>query len=46
MAIGGGDVLGKVSVHEGRGEAGPSSKIDGINGLSPGEDHRAKTGAV
>ena len=46
MALGGGDVLGKVLVHEGRGEAGPSSKISGVNGLCPGGDHGAKTGAV
>ena len=46
MALGGGDGLGKVLAHEGRGEAGPNSKIDGANGLSSGGYHGAKTGAV
>ena len=46
MALGGGDGLGEVIVHEGRGEAGPSIEIPGIDGLSPGGDHGAKTGAV
>ena len=32
--------------HKGQGEAGPSSKIAGVDGLSTGVYHGAKTGAV
>ena len=46
MALGGGGGLGKVLAHEVKGESGPSSKISGIGGLSPGRDHGDKTGAV
>ena len=46
MALGGGDGLGQMLTYEGQGEAGPSSKIAGINDLCPGGDHGSKTGAV
>ena len=46
MSLGGGNGLGMVLVHEGRGEACPSGEIDGVDGLSLGGYHRAKTGAV
>ena len=46
MALGGGDGLGQVISYEGQGEAGPSSKIAGVDGLSTGVYHGAKTGAV
>ena len=41
MALGGGDCLGKVLAHEDQGEAGPSGKISGVDGLSPGGYHGA-----
>ena len=46
MALGGGNCLGKVFAHKGRSGARPSGKIAGVNGLIPGGDHGAKTGAV
>ena len=46
MALGGGDGLEQVLAYEGRGDAGPSSKIAGVDGLCPGGDHRAKKGTV
>ena len=46
MDLGGGNGLGKMLEHEGQGEDGPSSKIAGVDGLSPGEYHGAKTGAL
>ena len=46
MAIGGGNGLGKLLAYEGQGEAGPSSKIAGVNGLCPGGYHGAITDAV
>ena len=46
MALGGGNGLGQVISYEGQGEAGPSSKIAGVDGLCPGGDNGAKAGAV
>ena len=46
MALGGGDALGQVLTYEGGGEAGPSSKLAGVDDLCPGGDNGAKTGAV
>ena len=46
MALGGGNGLGQVISYEGQGEAGPSSKIAGVDGLCPGGDNGAKTGTV
>ena len=46
MALGSGNCLGNVFAHKGQGEAGPSGKIAGVDGLSPGGDHGVKTGAV
>ena len=46
MALGGGDVLGQVLTYEGGGEAGPSSKLAGVDDLCPGGDNGAKTGVV
>ena len=46
MALGGGNGLKQVLMYEGRGEAGSSSKIAGVDGLCPCGDHGAKTGAV
>ena len=46
MALGGGNGHGKVLAYESHGEAGPGSKISGIDGLCPGGDNGAKTGAV
>ena len=45
MARGGGDGLGKVLAQKVQGEAGPISKIAGVDCLIPGGDHGAKTGA-
>ena len=46
MDLGGGDGIGQMIAYEGRGEAGPSSKIAGVNGIFPGGDNGDKTGAV
>ena len=46
MALGGGDCLGIVLAHEGRGEADPSGKIAGFYDPIPDGDHGAETGAV
>ena len=46
MALGSGDGLGQVFTYKGQGESGPISKIAGVNGLYPGGDNGAKTGAV
>ena len=46
MAIGGGGGLGQVLVYEGQGEAGPSSKIAGVDSLFPGGGNGAKTSVV
>ena len=46
MDLDGSDCLGKVLVYEGQGEARPSGKIAGVDGLSPGGDHRTETGGV
>ena len=46
MALGGGNGLGKVLMYEGQREAGPSSRIAGVNGLFPGGYNGTKTGAM
>ena len=45
-ALGGGNGLGNLLAHEGRGESGPSGVIAGVDGLIPGGDRGAKTGVV
>ena len=46
MALGGVYSLGKVLEHEGQGDAVPSGKIAGVDGLSSGGYHGDKIGAV
>ena len=46
MCLGGSNGLGQVLTYKGRGEAGPSTKIAGVDGIFPGGDNGAKTGAV
>ena len=46
MALGGENGLGKMLAHKGQGEAGPSSKIVGVDGIIPGGYHGAETGTV
>ena len=46
MSLGGGGGLGQVLRYEVRGEAGPGSKIAGVNNLFPGGDNGDKTGTV
>ena len=46
MDLGVGNGIGQVLTYKGRGEAGPSSKIAGVNGIFPVADKGAKSGVV